>query len=106
MRHRIFLAAAALSALSLAACNNDSKTASVDAGDESMCKEVKPGTVTTVNHYCVIMNDDPVDPAVVREHKGRRVGFCCNGCIGKWNAMSDAQRDEAVRVAVAKGKPQ
>lgn len=102
MRRTIACTAAILTALSLAACASTAKT---EAEDEAMCKEVKPGTVTTVNHYCVIMLEDPVNPTVVREYKGQRVGFCCKGCLGKWDAMSDSQKDAAIVAAVAKGKP-
>ncbi|MBL8758483.1 MAG: hypothetical protein JNK35_08650 [Phycisphaerae bacterium] len=75
------------------------------AEDESQCKAVKPGTVTTVNHYCVVMPEDPVDPALVAEHKGQKVGFCCPGCTKKWAKMTDAEKDKAIAFAVAKGKP-
>lgn len=75
------------------------------AENEAECKAVKPGVVTTVNHYCVIVQDDPVNPEVVREYKGQQVGFCCPGCIKKWDAMTDAQKDAAIKSAVAKGKP-
>jgi hypothetical protein len=70
-----------------------------------MCGQTKSGTVESVNSYCVVQNDDPVDPAIAREYKGQKVGFCCNGCPETWDAMTDAQKDEALRVAVAKGTP-
>ena len=102
MRQRMVLAAALLASFSLAACNAHKTSAAAE--DETMCKQVKPGTVATVNHYCVIVNDDPVNPDVVREYKGQKVGFCCEGCIKDWNAMSDTQKDAAVKAAEAKGK--
>ncbi len=91
---------ALVASLSLTAC-----TTETDDENEAACKDVKPGTVTTVNAYCVIMNEDPVDPELVREYKGQRVGFCCKGCVPKWNAMTDAQKDAALATAIAKGKP-
>ncbi|MBL8760129.1 MAG: hypothetical protein JNL50_02405 [Phycisphaerae bacterium] len=100
MRHTI-LALAILASLALPACSTHEN----DDGSEAACKEVKAGAVTTVNHYCVVMNDDPVDPELVREHKGQRVGFCCKGCFKKWDAMNDAQKDAAIAKAVALGKP-
>lgn len=91
--------------LGLSGCDSGKKTAGASGEDETMCKQVKPGVVTSVNHYCVIMPEDPVNPKVVREFKGQTVGFCCKGCLGKWDAMSDAQKSEALSIAIAKGKP-
>ncbi|HVU64027.1 MAG TPA: hypothetical protein VHC70_08625 [Phycisphaerales bacterium] len=72
---------------------------------EAECKAVKPGVVTTPNKVCVVNNDDPVNPSVVPVvWRGQKYGLCCNGCRGRWNAMSDAQKDEAVARAVALSK--
>lgn len=70
-----------------------------------MCKEVKPGVVTSVNYYCAVVSDDPVDPVIVTEFEGQRVGFCCKGCVPRWNAMTTDQKRAALAAAVAKGKP-
>ena len=91
---------ALVASLALSACST--KPA---ADNEAVCKDVKPGTVTTANAYCVIMNEDPVDPELVREYKGQRVGFCCKGCLPKWEALTDGQKDAALAKAIAKGKP-
>lgn len=75
------------------------------AEDESQCKMVKPGEITTVNSMCVVVNDDPVNPAVEPAvWKGQKVGFCCNGCKPRWNAMSDSEKDAALARAVAASK--
>lgn len=101
MRRSLVSATLVLTAILLNGCNcGDSQHES-----EAECKAVKPGEVTTVNHYCAVMLEDPVDPTLVREHKGQRVGFCCAGCFKRWDAMNDAQKDAAVAAAVAKGKP-
>lgn len=72
------------------------------AEDESRCKEVKPGTISSVNSMCVIMNEDPVDPELKPvDFKGQKVGFCCAGCIPKWNKMSDTEKSAALAKAVA-----
>jgi hypothetical protein len=71
---------------------------------DAECKAAK-GTPTTPNKVCVMMNDDPVDPAVAPvEWRGQKYGLCCNGCRGKWNALTDAQKDAAVAKAVAMSK--
>lgn len=91
---------ALVASLALSACSTK------PAGEgEAVCKDVKPGAVTTANAYCVIMNEDPVDPGLFREYKSQRVGFCCKGCLPKWEALTDAQKDAALAKAIAKGKP-
>lgn len=95
-----------ITCLGLTGCDKNSGASAKSGENEAMCKAVKPGTVTTVNHYCVVMPDDPVNPEVTRDFKGQKVGFCCPGCLKKWDGMSDAQRSEALSVAIARGKPQ
>lgn len=74
-------------------------------GDMAQCKMVKPGTVTSVNTLCVMVNDDPVDPAVEPVlWKGQKIGFCCKGCIPKWAALTDAQKDAHLAKALAAAK--
>ena len=70
--------------------------------DESQCKEVKAGTVTTVNKFCAVVHEDPVDPKLMVEYKGQKVGFCCPHCVGTWKQMTDAQRDASLAKALAK----
>ena len=41
-----------------------------------------------------------VDKAVTVDYKGGKVGFCCNKCAEKWNAMDDAGK----KAALAKAK--
>lgn len=71
--------------------------------DEAACANPKPGTIVTVNQYCAVNNADPVDPSLVREWKGQKIGFCCKGCLPQWDKMTDAEKDAAVARAVAKG---
>lgn len=71
--------------------------------DESMCLKRKPGTIVTANEYCAIVLADPVDPSIVVDWKGRKVGFCCKGCLPKWERLSDAEKDAALTAAIAKG---
>ena len=73
--------------------------------DEAACRDVKPGTVTTANKMCVVMFDDPVNPATEPVvYKGQKYGLCCEGCRGKWNAMTDAQKDAHIAKAMAASK--
>ena len=93
------LAAIVLPALLLGACTSGEKTE-----DPAMCQQPKPGAITSENDYCVIMNADPVDPELTREWNGHKVGFCCKGCLPKWDALSDAEKQAALDKAIAKGK--
>jgi hypothetical protein len=71
--------------------------------NESMCLKRKPGTIVTVNQYCAMVLEDPVDPSVVIDWKGQKVGLCCKGCIPKWEKLTEAEKDAALAKAVAKG---
>ncbi len=72
---------------------------------EEYCKSVKPGEVKSVNTMCAIVNDDPVDPAVKTvTFRGQEVGFCCQGCVPKWEKLTDDQKAEALAKALAKSK--
>lgn len=76
--------------------------ASTTAHTEENCLEVKPGVITSVNTSCVIVNSHPVDPAVTPVvHKGQKVGFCCAGCVPKFKAMSDSEKDTAIANALS-----
>ncbi len=101
VRNSILSILAVFAIVSLSACA--SNHAATD--DETRCKQPKGGTIITVNEYCAVNNDDPVDPAVpFVEWKGQKIGFCCKGCMPKWNKMTDAEKNKAVSVVIAKGK--
>lgn len=42
---------------------------------------------------CVFENEKAT---VTRMHDGKEVGFCCRKCATKWDAMSDAEKNEAL----------
>lgn len=49
------------------------------------------------NAKCPIMGS-PIDPAKVtasltRVYKGKKIAFCCGGCPGQWDKLTDAQKD-------------
>ncbi len=74
------------------------------AEDDATCLAPKPGTIVTVNQYCAVVGTDPVNPEIMTEWKGQNVGFCCKGCMPKWEKMTAEQKDTALAKAVAKGK--
>jgi hypothetical protein len=80
---KTLLAAAALSLLlPLAACQSTPK---VDAAP--------------VNSMCVMNPDGKVDPSVTTVHDGKTVAFCCSQCRGKFEKLSDADKDARVAAA-------
>jgi hypothetical protein len=88
-----------LAAACLCGCNNTAKT------HEEECKVVKADAATIksmgiVNTKCPIMAEDALDPAVTVNYNGKKVAFCCAGCINKWNAMTDAQKAEKLAKAM------
>lgn len=75
-RRTMILGLAAL--LPLAACNSAPKGG---------------GSMGLMNSKCPMKPDCPLPAnAPTLEYKGGKVGFCCKGCIGKWNALTDDQR--------------
>ena len=78
------------------------------------CSETKRGqgdnktpdteTVTTVNSTCPIMNmkidADKVPTALALDFEGKKIGFCCAKCIGKWKALSDADKKTKLMAAM------
>jgi len=63
----------------------------------------KSSTVAVVNATCPIMNNKlPAAGAaadLVREYKGKKIGFCCAGCPEKWDALSAKDKDAKLLAA-------
>ena len=92
--------AVALSVLaaSLGACASQSKA-------EADCKPAQEGAVhaVAVNAQCPVMPaDDASHSTTLVDYKGQKVAFCCPGCVPKWNAMTDAQKDAALAKVTTK----
>lgn len=86
---RTILACAALCGLfALTGCKSDQEMNQTNTSGASM---------GVINNTCPIMGS-PVkaDTADYATYKGHKVGFCCAGCDGKWEQMSDAERDAFV----------
>ena len=89
MKFRRYAIAACVagSFLALGACNSDKKAGA--ASDGSMA-------VKADNTMCPV-GGGPVAAAVTPStYKGKHVGFCCAGCKGKFDKMSDAEKDAKV----------
>ncbi len=80
-----------------AACCSD-KAACTDGKDAKNCdgKDCKPiaagEKVDTVNTMCVLRPNEAISKGVSTEYKGMKVGFCCPGCVAKFNKMSDSDK--------------
>ncbi len=42
-------------------------------------------SATPVNTHCAVNPDDPADPTITVQYKGRTIGFCCESCIEEFN---------------------
>jgi hypothetical protein len=91
---KTILIASALTLLAIAGCASSNKPAAAAAAATTS----KP-----VNKYCIIMDEHPVraDAQTTVMYKGQAVGFCCEDCIDGWQKMSDAQKDAALKKAIA-----
>lgn len=69
-----------------------------------IAKHVKP---RFANITCPIMpspiNPDKVTKNLIRDYKGQKVAFCCGGCPGRWDKLTNAEKD--AKLAEVKPKP-
>jgi hypothetical protein len=71
-----------------------------------------PATGETPNHNKVVnsrspftlaqINPNDVPDMLVRNYKGRKIGFCCGGLPETWDKLSEAEKD--AKLAEAMGK--
>ena len=76
----------------------------VAACNKAMLKMCK-GKGKIVNVLCPIMGTklDPskVPAKLTRIYEGKKIGFCCAGCPGAWDKLSDQQKREKLGKVVA-----
>lgn len=83
-------------------------TMKCEMGQCPMCKMAKAAPTTTgfVNVRCPIqggqINPEKVPASLTREYKGQKVAFCCPGCPGVWDKLSDEQKDAKLKASLAK----
>jgi len=68
--------------------------------------EVSSDTSKFVNDRCPIMGS-PIDPKNVpdnltRVYKGKKVAFCCGGCPGEWDKLSDQEKEAKLKASTSK----
>ena len=68
-----------------------------------------PKKLAYVNTRCPMMGStikpDKVTPKVVRSYGGKNVAFCCPGCIGPWEKLSNSAKAAKLAAASPKKKP-
>lgn len=53
----------------------------------------------TINEHCPIMGGDVTPEGGTADWNGETVGFCCDGCIEKWQALSEDEKKAALAKA-------
>jgi hypothetical protein len=78
-----------LSGVSLFSCG--CADSAVDVANTAAASEI-------VNTHCPIMGAevDPadLDPSMVKEWNGKKVGFCCPPCLEEWDELTDVEKAE------------
>jgi len=94
-RTALVMAAACFAAFAVG-CQSESKDKKA-AADTAAPKQASMGVV---NSKCPVMPAHAAGTKTTADYNGKKVGFCCPGCVPKWDAMSDA--DKAAALAKAK----
>jgi len=56
-------------------------------------------SVATVNDHCPIMGGEVTPKGGTVEWNGKTIGFCCDGCDEKWEALSEEEKAEKLAAA-------
>ena len=75
-----------------------------DNGHKVMKQE--QGKKEVVNSHCPIMGTEidaeNVSADLTRDFKQLKVGFCCTGCLAKWDNLSDGDKTEKLEAVTDK----
>ena len=88
----LYLCVPALLAVATLGCGPDSTT---DAPDDTE----QPTVV--VNTTCPIMGGEVTEAGGSVDWNGKAIGFCCDGCDEKWQALSEDEKSEKLAKAQA-----
>lgn len=86
------LGAALVATLGFVGCENDDELATTGGMNDGG----NVAAMGVVNDTCPIMGTPVKSTVGTATHEGHEVGFCCPGCVGKWNAMSEDEKDAFV----------
>jgi hypothetical protein len=85
-----------------AGCDNQKRTQPV----QPAAAKATDGSVQVVNSMCPIGRHEwdgsrARPAALTREHRGTRIGFCCDDCVHEWDQMTAKERDQVRDLAMA-----
>lgn len=62
------------------------------------CQSTKttPSTMEPINATCAMKDNEAVDASCCVEHKGEKIAFCCKTCKGKFESLTEAEKDARV----------
>jgi len=69
-------------------------------GNHADHAHAEPDSSKPVNAMCPIGKEPVEDDGGRTVYKGKTIGFCCPGCIGKFNAWDEAKKDEFVSMSM------
>lgn len=69
------------------------------AKEDSAATETEEKAVVVANTMCPIMNKPVKEGGGKSEWKGKTIGFCCPGCIKKWESLTDADKETKLAAA-------
>jgi YHS domain-containing protein len=99
----VLVGVAAAAGLMLAGCNNE-KTQKTSAATSQPAR-VQNAAVVPVNSMCPLgkhtFNTATRDADTSRTYKGSTIGFCCEDCAHKFDAMNGAEKDQVLAAAKA-----
>ena len=87
-----------ISAIAMAGCASSTTTMDEDCMAPEKGDAVAAGSVNSV---CPIGGDGVGAGSPLVTHKGTVIALCCEGCVTKWNAMDEAERDGVRTKALA-----
>ena len=111
----VAMVAIALLTLSIAGCEKESAppakpaqpaAAPAEPAEPAPAEEATATVeVAFANVKCPMMGTkiDPtnVPASLIREFKGKKVAFCCAGCPGAWDKLSDEEKESKLKSALA-----
>lgn len=77
-----------------------SQSASTDTADD--ISQASTTTTVVMNDYCPIMGGKVTDEGGTVVWNGKTIGFCCDGCDEKWQALSEGDKSDKFAAAQAK----
>jgi len=95
---RAFLLGMAVSTFALTGCKTNDHCQDCDdpaacCGDPNCDGDCDHATMGAVSNETCPMSGEPVNPEVKTvSFQGKEIGFCCDGCAGKFAKLSDAEK--------------